>query len=253
MKTSAVLLLAALAATLARGQFPMAAPAVTPIRILHEDLPIFPRDMRAQGIRDGYVVVAFGVTAAGRVDDCLALGYSDQGFAEATLDALRHWTFEPLRIRGQAVASTSQLTFDFETDGTVVVSLSGADIDDLGLLRPRHHSDFRTRELRDLDSIPRPLSARAPVYPAALARRDGSASITVDFFIDPTGAVRLPSVDPSQDQELAALAISALQSWRFEPPLCGRKPVQVRASQVFRFEPPKQGFRTRPPAKPISG
>ena len=39
--------------------------------------------------------------------------------------------------------------------------------------------------------------------------------------------------------ELASLAIDAITTWKFEPPLCRRQPVLVRAQQVFKFEPDK--------------
>lgn len=240
MKTLGILCLGLLAAGLSRGQIgASAAPAVTPIRIRHEVLPVFPRDMRLMGIRDGFVLAAFGVTANGTVDDCLALAYSDEGFAEVTLANLRHWTFEPLRIGGRPVASTSQLTFNFETDGTVLVSMSGADASATMAMRVPRDTAFRTRELRELDAIPRPLSVTPPVYPASFRREGRRGTVTVDFFIDPSGTVRLPCVDPNDDQALASLAIAALQTWKFEPPQCAHKAVQVRASQVFRFQAAK--------------
>ncbi|MGH7995087.1 MAG: TonB family protein, partial [Opitutaceae bacterium] len=185
-----------------------------------------------------------GASEGGRVDECLALDYSDSGFVQPTLDSVREWTFEPVRIDGVPVPSTSQVAFRFRTDGTVVVSIAG---DDIGLswqLRiPSMSIGFRTRDLRDLDAIPRPIQAPAPAYSAALARQGHTGSVTVHFYIDPTGAVRLPSVDPGEDQQLAALAIAALQRWRFEPPRYHNHPAQVRASQVFVFQAPAAARR----------
>ncbi|HEY3755581.1 MAG TPA: TonB family protein [Opitutaceae bacterium] len=246
MKSTVSLILALLAATTVSAQLMMPvrpeAHTTEPMRVDNEVVPVFPREMTLIGVRDGYALIAFGVTAEGKVDDSVPVAYSDRAFADVALGAIKGWTFHPLYIDGKPVASTSQVTFSFKTDGTVLVMLSGGS-DDVEIARTKlpllGREKFQTQNLRDLDAIPRPISAAAPNYPASYLKQGVSGTVRVDFFIDQNGAVRLPSVDPSADQELAALAIAALQTWRFEPPTIGHRPVQVRASQLFRFGPSK--------------
>src|SRR5690349_9302485 len=73
------------------------------LRVKHQDLPVFPLEMVRMGARDGKVIVALSVDAAGRIEDCLAVAYTHPDFAQATLAALRRWTFEPAMLNGTPV------------------------------------------------------------------------------------------------------------------------------------------------------
>jgi TonB family protein len=68
-----------------------------------------------------------------------------------------------------------------------------------------------------------------------LARKGVHGRVSVDFYIDETGVVRMPAVSPRDNIELTALSLEALRQWRFEPPTRNGKPVLVKASQVFSF------------------
>ena len=59
----------------------------------------------------------------------------------------------------------------------------------------------------------------------------------VNFYIDEKGGVRLPVVESGNDPDLAALAITAIQHWKFEPPTARGVRVLTKTSQVFRFRP----------------
>ena len=97
---------------------------------------------------------------------------------------------------------------------------------------------YRPHSLKELDRIPTPIAAPSPGFPARFAH-GGAGQVTVSFYIDEDGAVRLPSVDESDDPDLAAAAIDALRNWKFEPPTWKRRPVLVRASQQFNFRTPE--------------
>jgi outer membrane biosynthesis protein TonB len=64
--------------------------------------------------------------------------------------------------------------------------------------------------------------------------------VSVDFFIDETGSVRMPAVSANDDVHLTALAIDALRQWKFEPPTHNGRPVLAKAVQVFNFGTGKQ-------------
>ena len=50
--------------------------------------------------------------------------------------------------------------------------------------------------LAQLDRIPNPTKIVNPVYPTQMARSSSGGHIHVEFYIDETGRVRMPSVSP---------------------------------------------------------
>lgn len=240
--TPAVSLLAlVLAASPLGAQIPGRPPTFEPLRVTRTDLPVFPYEMTQLGVRDGEVRVAFSVDATGRMDDCLAVAYTNPEFARITLSAMKRWKFEPARYHGQPIASATEIAVKFETQGTVVVSLTPSEVINAriySLLESR--STYRPRALSELDRIPTPIAAPSPLLPERYSRPGAKGSVVVSFYIDETGMVRLPNVSADDDPELAAAAVTAMHSWRFEPPTCKGHPVLVKATQQFNFHAPAE-------------
>ena len=219
--------------------------AVTPLRLIRGDPPVFPHEMVQMGVRDGEARIAFSVDREGNVDDCLAIAYTNSEFARVSLAALRRWKFEPARFHGAPIAVVSELNVSFETHGTVVVSLTPSEtVAAMMYALTKDQDAYRPRTLKELDRIPTPIAAPSPAFPARIAKAGVTGHVTVSFFIDETGAVRLPSVDSSDDADLGAFAIDALKNWKFEPPTCKGRPVLVRATQRFNFRPPVEAPKT---------
>jgi TonB family protein len=242
MKTPQILrfmLLLAIAASPVIG--PAATPmgGLEPLRIVSQrDEPLFPFELIQLGVREGMARIAFSVDANGRMDDCLAVAYTHPEFARASIVALKRWKFEPARYRGEPVATSTEVVVSFEVQGTVVVSMTPSDsVAALLNSMMRDASAYRARLLSELDRIPTPLVVTSPRYPVALARLGRAGKVTVQFYIDETGAVRLPSVNSNSDPELSAAAVQAVQQWRFESPTWRGQRVLVKAEQVFDFKP----------------
>ncbi len=230
------LLVLTVAATAAGQTRPMA--GFEQLRIRNQDLPPFPFELVQTGVREGQVCIAFSVDVAGKVDDGLAIAYTHPEFARVALAAVQRWTFEPARLSGQAIATATEVTFNFEVQGTVVVSLTAAESINAWLNKLHQiNESYFPRTLRELDRIPTPLVAPAPSYPSTLAARGHVGDVNVNFYIDETGTVRLPAVEPNTDPDLAALAVVAIQQWKFEPPTCQGRRVLTKTSQLFRFRP----------------
>jgi TonB family protein len=242
MKISSVTITAltlALALT-AQAQIGSAAPRVEPLRPIRMDTPVFPQRLLEEGFREGNCRVAIGVSRDGKLDDVLAIEYTNQAFADATLAAVKGWTFEPAKFNGIPVDAATEVEVKFAAEGTVVVSVTSFES-----LSARIHSLilgnpdlYRPRTLHELDRIPTPITTTTPHYPKRLTQPGTTAQVAVTFFIDENGAVRLPSVDENQDPELAGAAIEALRSWKFEPATCKGRPVLVQATQTFTFHAP---------------
>ncbi len=233
------LLAIALAVTPAVAQSLESGNRVQSLRAIQTSLPVFPYELVQLGVREGEVRVAISVDKEGKIDDCLAIAYTHPEFAQVTVNAIKRWKFEPARFRGEPIAAATEVGVKFAVEGTVVVSLTPMESLNLRLysLFNGAPDSFRPRTLSELDRIPTPIAAPSPGYPERLTKAGASGQVTVSFYIDENGAVRLPSVDASEDPELAAAAIDALRNWKFEPPTCKGRPVLVRASQQFNFRP----------------
>jgi len=94
---------------------------------------------------------------------------------------------------------------------------------------------YKPCSLKDLDKIPTPVYTVSPAYPRELADKGVKGKVVINFFIDETGAARMPSGSVHDDDRLSALALAALRQWKFEPPTKNGKPVLVAAQQIFNF------------------
>lgn len=214
------------------------APDREPLKLIRTVEPLYPLRLQAEGIKEGDAQLAISVDEQGRLQDYLVIGYSRKEFADAAVAALKRWQFEPMRLRGEPHPVTQELWITFESRGLAVVSETASEhiqrrIERLapGLLA------YRVYTLRELDRLPVPREVVAPVYSQALADRGITGRVSVEFFIDETGRVRLPSVRESAHNELAVEAVVAVRRWRFDPPLRNGRPVLVRAIQDFNFSP----------------
>lgn len=211
-------------------------PLLQSLKVLDTPLPVYPHDLVQLGVREGEVRIAFSIDATGKIEDCLVVAYSHPEFARVTLNSLRKWKFEPARYRGQPIAAASEVSVKFQVEGTVVVSLTPGETLSARLFSLiDNHDSYRPRTLRELDRIPTPITAPSPGVPPRFSTPGTVGHVTVAFYIDEEGAVRLPSVSEDDDPELASVCIEALRHWKFEPPTCKGRPVLVRASQLFNF------------------
>jgi TonB family protein len=160
---------------------------------------------------------------------------------DGAVESVKQWRFEPARIHGMPRAAKAEFTFNYEAEGIVLVDMSIQTIAELIHLRIAPNSlAYSACALSQLDRIPTPIKIVKPDYPEKLARSSHGGRVTVEFYIDKQGHVRLPSVDRQTieaNEELAALAITAVEQWQFEPPLLKGRPALALAQQDFNFKP----------------
>lgn len=221
-------------ASSAFGQFGPEIPAWQSVKIVQNVDPVFPFQLTQQGLTRGEARVAVNTDANGKLVEWLVIGYTRAEFAKEAVETIKKWSFVPARMRGEAVGTTVEIFFYFEAKG-VVVSTTRIDELERATLFEAERAAYQPRSLRELDRIPTPLTTVAPVYPAELAQKGVKGKVTVDFYIDETGVVRMPAVSPEDNRDLTVLSVDALRQWRFEPPTRNGKPVLVKASQVFNF------------------
>jgi TonB family protein len=207
------------------------------LKILQTVDPVFPSHLMQVGAVNGEARVVINTDSTGKLTDWLVIGYTHREFADAAVAAIQQWKFEPARLQGEPVGTTVELFFYFEAKGVVVSTSSAADVFDRQLMRIiGDRYAYQPCSLRELDRIPTPVVTVKPLYPGELADKGVKGKVTVDFYIDETGAVHLPAVSVKDDVELTALAVAALRQWKFEPPTRDGHPVLVKASQEFDFK-----------------
>jgi TonB family protein len=199
--------------------------------------PAFPPHLLQVGVNSGEARVVIDIDADGKLSECLVLGYTHEAFADAAVAAIRHWKFEPARLEGQPVGTIVELDFDFSVSGIVVSNPNICEATEALILRVRTDQfTYLPCAARELDRMPSLVVTLVPRYPTALAKRGVKGTVRVDFYIDRTGAVRLPSVSLAQNNELAALAIEAVRQWKFTPPTSRGLATLVKASEEFHFD-----------------
>lgn len=209
------------------------------LTIVQTEDPVFPRRLQNTAVMSGEARVAIDVDENGKLTDWLVTGYSRKEFADSAVAALRQWRYEPPCLDGQPWSSVRELYFDYTRTG-VVVNFTGSEA-----LTSRMDSltqsafAYRTYSLRDLDRIPTPIHVVSPLAPApGSGGGEGKHTVSVEFYIDEGGRVRLPSVTRAEAGSVyAASALAAVRQWRFDPPTIKGQPVLVHVTQEFKFVP----------------
>lgn len=208
---------------------------------------------------NGSVRILINVDAAGKLADWMPVDYDHPSYADAAIEAIKKWRYEPARQHGAPVGVRTMLVFTFETRGQVI-SMTACDSVMAFMKNVAGNQQVRlVCRARELDAIPKPMVVVSPlpVWPKELAdlidnvlvaaivisptstkaeNAPGEAKgIMVDFYIDETGRPRMPTVNSRGNEMMAASAVEALEQWRFTPPMRKGVPVAVRASQWFDF------------------
>lgn len=200
---------------------------------------VYPQMMTLNAIFSGEVRVAISVDPQGNLTDYLITAYTNTGFADVVVAALKRWRYHPAKVNGRPVASRTNLQFEFRDQGVIVQTLPGAIVrqaffNGMGL---DEHFAYKPSQLKDLDRIPTPVEVVSPV----VVSDDKEHQVTVEFYIDEKGQVRMPAVArEAADDVFAAAAVMAVERWRFEPPMRKGRPVLVLAEQQFNFRPKPQ-------------
>lgn len=197
---------------------------------------VYPSKLVDEGVDSGEVRAAISVDQQGNLKDCLITAYTMPEFADAVLAALKRWRYHPAKANGVPTASRSDLLFEFRNHGVVVQTLAGASVRRVFFDTLDEHYRYKPSQLRDLDRIPTPVH----VVPPVVSPDDRAHKVTVEFYIDEQGGVRMAAVPRESAGDIyAAAAVAAVEQWRFAPPLRKGKPVLVLAEQEFNFRPKK--------------
>lgn len=213
-------------------------PGDAPCKV-HQKIPaVYPLRMLHQGVMRGHAQLVAEIDPAGKLADVLVAAYTHRPFADAALAAIKEWRFDPGYHGGQPITSILTVDFEFETTGVLTHEVT---FDTKALDRTGKVYAYRPHGVETLDRRPGRPRGEQPIYPKAWIEEGRAGSVVVDFFIDESGRARLPALAEGGDSWLASSALSAVKTWRFDPPTHQGKPVLVRATQLFVFEPPAGG------------
>jgi TonB family protein len=210
---------------------------IEPLRIERTVEPIFPSAL-VRTHPKGIARLVLNVSSQGALEDALVVGYNARGFADEALWVVKRWRYEPARLGGEPIASSWEVVITFEHSGAMV---SLFDVDGINqVLNGAYVGDevYRPRLLHELDRPPVATKTAQPAYTEEMQRRGLKGAVTVNFYIDEEGNVRMPSLQEQDHNILGVNAVAALRQWKFEPPTVGGKPALVKARQVFHFNPP---------------
>jgi len=198
--------------------------------------PELPAGIRLHGLDgDGRVEVAIDVAPDGRLTDWLVLGASHRDLIKPCVDALQHWRYTPARYNGQPVLAQLRLSIEISQSGMVV---SRSVLDTVGVMMERlggRPFDYESCPASEIDRPPVAVTTVAPRYAQEAEKEGVRGRVKVYFFIDETGAVRMPAVPADSHPYLSNVAIEAMRGWKFEPPTRHGRPVLVAATQEFTF------------------
>lgn len=90
-------------------------------------------------------------------------------------------------------------------------------------------------EIKDLDQIPRLISADRPLYPHQLKAEGIEGNVVLLVMINPQGRVSILGVKSSTSREFEISAIKAARSARYTPPIRNGEKVSVKFYLPFNF------------------
>ena len=225
------------------------APATRPDRSLRIHAipePHFPISM-SDKTRRGHVRVLLEVGADGKLTDYLLIAYSRKAFAKSVEDVIGKWTFEPALYQGEPIGVVTEVNIDFDVGGVVINTDFMEIVDNFLHSYRKDLPEYAPANLRQIDRIPEPIKVVNPQYRVGMGV---VGEVTIQFYINEQGKVRMPHVMKADDLRLADLAMEAIRGWEFSPPTYRGAPVLVKANQVFKFSDKKPAAPKAPAANP---
>lgn len=209
--------------------------AIESIKIVPTIKPQPSPAMLMDGVTEGTVIFAIEVSAEGKLTDWMVLGSTHPTLIRPCAEILQDAEIKPARLDGSPVAAQADVTVTYKAEGVVISGPAVLNLDQHMRRIFGYRLASKRRSSTELDTAPTPLSSVAPKY-AKDAEKDGvRGKVQVHFYIDETGAVRMPAVEGEAHPYLSEMAIAAVREWRFAPPTSHGRPVMVAARQEFDF------------------
>jgi TonB family protein len=203
---------------------------ITPGRLVYRVDPQYPKEARKQNIQ-GAVLLQVTVEKNGNVDD-IAILSGDLVLADAAVDAVSAWRFEPYTQSGSPVQISQKLSFNFipsEKIGKFDTQLgpptparpwSSADQNELP-------SEGKVYRVGQGVTSPRAIYAPSPEYTEAARKIRFQGTCLLSLIVGPDGQARDIKVIGALGKGLDAKAVEAVRKWKFQPAMRDGEAVAV--------------------------
>jgi TonB family protein len=199
-------------------------------RLIHRVDPKYPKEARKNKTQ-GSVVLEATIEKNGNVTD-LSIISGDLVLADAAVDAVRGWTFEPYTGSGQPIQVRQKLKFDFAT-GEKTGHL------DLQFAPPTLAKGSLTPVRREASpgetfyvvghgvTGPRVIYAPDPPYSEAARKGKYQGTCLLSLIVGPDGRPRDIEVIRALGMGLDEKAVNTVDQWKFQPGTKDGNPVAV--------------------------
>ena len=173
--------------------------AVKP-KLLKKVKPVFPEEAFKKGIQ-GSVVMEAVIGKDGNVKEVRTVASQDPLLAQAAMEAVKQWVYDPFTINGACKEVLFTVTVTFALDPKKGEPKGGGDA------LTRLEGSERPRKVKDVK----------PVYPDEARKNKIEGIVTLEAVIDETGKVRKLRIIGSPHEMLGKAAMEAVKQWEYEP------------------------------------
>jgi TonB family protein len=203
---------------------------IVPGHLIHRVDAKYPKETKKSKL-EGTVVLQATIDKEGSVSN-LAISSGDLTFADAAVDAVRDWKFEPYMQNGQPVQVRQELAFKFTPDekiGELNANLSPPTLSRQALIPSRREDspDGPLYEVGHGVTPPRPIYAPDPPYSETARKSKYQGTCVLSLVVGADGRPQDIKVDRALGMGLDQKAVDAISGWKFEPGTKNGEPVAV--------------------------
>jgi TonB family protein len=213
---------------------------ITPGRLVYRVDPQYPKEARKQNIQ-GHVLLKVTVEKNGNVDD-IAILSGDLILADAAVDAVSAWRFEPYTQSGSSVKALQKLSFHFvpgERIGKLDTPIEAPTrATPWSLADQNIPSEAKVYSVGPGVTYPRAVYAPPPEYTRAAKKINFQGACLLSLIIGPDGQARDIKVIRALGKGLDAKAIEAVSKWKFQPAMRNGQAVAVLIEVEAQFRIP---------------
>lgn len=214
-------------------------PDSTQLVVVQYIKPVYPKAARSEQLQ-GEVMVRLAITPAGDVESATAIS-GNPLLAEAVVDAMKKWKFQPYIRNGQAVRVTTNQRYDFAFSDNVKDIVSKDVTSSPASAVPPPNPGTPDSGIPQRVTIAQGVShamlihSVAPVYPPQARAHRIEGTVLLKVVIGKDGRIKdLKKV--SGLEELASAAIGAVQQWQYRPYTLKGEPVEVETTVKVNFQ-----------------
>lgn len=217
---------------------PMESSNIVAGRLISSSYVKYPKDARKQNFQ-GTVVLDATIEPDGQVSN-IAVRSGEIMLAEAAIDAVETWKFEPYTKNGQPIKVRQALEFRFEPskeEADFSPKLAPA----VEVTRPQ---PFERAALQPNSTVyhvghgitaPKAVFAPDPKYDKQARKGKHQGTCVLSMIVGPDGLPRDIRVTRAIGKGLDEKAVEAVQKWKFEPAIKDGRPVAVAINVEVQF------------------